>query len=325
MKSNKINAVSPHFFWDSRDVSDLSAEFGPHCGRYLLKYPEDWQTRFIEHAKELKPLDSRKAVEKLLKIIPSLVTKSKASKFDEEKTWQINVMELPITQSLGFKIGDALDPNPFNDWATSLDAIRETRANSDFIRPTISAHLSEIEPLIDQSPSFTIIDPYFNPVANPLQESFLASLLTLMSRGKCCEINIIVRRKEILSTKTPGPGMTMENLRHALQNSTSHRLRSGRNLRFYLVDDSKHPGAPFKLHARFYLSKFGGINIDQGVFLKESGYDTVKTLITYLDDKAHSNIMKNVCGPIFDFDTKAHTRLYDSYPKSVELLEFVPG
>ena len=322
MKIARINAVSPQFFLEARDVSDLTTEFGPHCGRYLLNYPTDWEARFVEHARKLTPIEAKKAIARLSKITPSLISKTKAYHFDEDQSWQSNILSLPLHQSLGFKVGDALDPRPFADWSTALDAIKDAHVTSNYIRPTVSAHILEIEPLISYSPSFTVIDPYFDPISRFLQQNFLFSLLDLINHSRCFQINIIVRKKEIIPEDNADPKLKTEKVQRTLDGIIPERLGTGRKLSLYLVDDSPHPGDTLKLHARFYLSKFGGINLDQGVLLKNQKNSKADSLITYLDSKAHEKIMREVCGPIFDFHLNGASGLYQSYPKSVELLTF---
>jgi len=262
--------VDPQFAVEPRDVVDFLSEFGPYNNRYIPRFPSDWASQLRQHAEELAPKDpvKRQAIFERIRRDAPLCTVPVSWKWDDESSWRNNVQKSVSSDSNPLVVGHGLEPEPFLSWVDALEEIRETRRRSWPFRGSIAEYVESCLPLLLNSPSSYLIDPYID-VFSEAGEMILRSLFGRSKGSRCYSIQVITRRSACNSVirGNDAPLMTDLEVDALLKRTYEDVLPRNREIRLHLVTEGRVGGDALRLHDRFFLTTYGAINFGQGFFV----------------------------------------------------------
>ncbi len=292
---NEIDAVSPRFFFDTRDLGDLLGEFGPYNGRYISNYPESWIEKLRAHLKdvELSTIDQLKANQLLTKYKDSILVDANY-KYDETKTWTNNVKALQEKKTFNDVIADVYETDEaFQTWREKSLDFRENRSRSTLLKGNIGENVAVIKPLLKKGPAAYIIDPYFRPTEDT-SVAFLSKLFEEISNSKCFKI-IIYTRKSLALIKNPNAVnaqkslLTLQEYENELKTNISRFIPNGKSLVVNLVDERSRSDESLILHNRFFLTKFGAIDFGKG--FDRFNYSLAQIPVHIVDKDVHLQLV----------------------------------
>jgi hypothetical protein len=267
---NEIDAVSPRFFFDTRDLRDLFGEFGPYNGRYISNYPESWIENLRAHLKdvELSTIEHLKANQLLTKYKDSILVDAKY-KYDETLSWTNNVKALQERKTFNDVIADVYESDEtFQTWQEKSQDFRENRSRSTLLKGNIGENVAVIKPLLKKGPAAYIIDPYFRPTEDT-SIAFLSKLFEEISNSACFRIVLYIRKSLALikNLDVINAEKSIWSIKEYEQELTTYLGRfipAGKSLIVKLVDERSRSEENLILHNRFFLTKFGAIDFGKG-------------------------------------------------------------
>jgi hypothetical protein len=284
--------VDPHFALEARDVGDFLAEFGPFNGRYVPRYPSDWSARLRAHLEDLSVSNpvKRKAMEERLRSEAYLCTVPVGWKWQSERSWRWNVEQQSPAKENQLVVGDAVDPEPFRAWPDALEEIRETRRRSWPFHGSVDEYLDACTPLLINSPTAYLIDPYLDPFSE-VGEVLLGAVFAAVKGSRCYSIQIITRRSACGSRGRPedAPPMSDEGIQSQLDMIYGDALPKDREMRLHLVSEGRAGERWLRLHDRFFLTTHGAINFGQGFFVLKQPLPQQNAFVL---DKGHHMVLK---------------------------------
>lgn len=264
--------VDPRFALEWRDISDFLGEFGPHNGRYVPRYPNDWNDRLRSHFNELTigagdPVKGKALKERVFKEAP-LCTVPVGWKWEDHQAWSNNVENVLPEVSVVIVIGDALDPTPFSSWTDAIDDIRGTRRRTWPYHGTISEYVEFCRPLLVNSPAAYLIDPYLDPFSD-VAENLIRSLFSIAKGSRCYSIEIITRRSACAMGERPdsAPPLPFIEIDNRFKRTYRDWVPKDRHLKLHLVDEGSFASDALRLHDRFFLTTHGSLKFGQGFVL----------------------------------------------------------
>ena len=314
---NEIDAVSPRFFFDTRDLGDLLGEFGPYNGRYISNYPESWIEKLRAHLKdvELSTIELLRANQLLTKYKDSILVDANY-KYDETQSWTNNVKALQERKAFNDVIADVYESDEtFKTWRDKLIDFRENRSRSTLLKGNIGENVAVIKPLLKKGPAAYIIDPYFRPT-EIASIRFLEKLFEEISNSKCFKI-ILYIRKSLALIKNPDSSNTNQSLWSLMeyeQELTTYLGRfipKGKSLLVKLVDERSRTDENLILHNRFFLTKFGAIDFGKG--FDRFGYALAQIPVHIVDKQVHLQLVdwyideKAPFGSVDSIEIQRHT------------------
>lgn len=290
---NELNAVSPRFCADTRDLSDLIAEFGPYMGRYIANYPKNWSNQLKAHLAELSPVSQLSATELLNPYRENSLNAALINIdtcFDEKKDWNSNVIEANKKKLFSEVIGDFLDPGPFSQWNEKLEEFRHNRQRSIVLKGKVGEYLSVITPLLKKGPAAYFVDPYFRPLDNS-GIHFISKAFEIISNSDCFEIHFYIRAVNALTkdvfSKDKNSYLFSEFKQRAMD-ELKRFIPSNKNKRLVinLVNDAlKTP----ELHNRFFITKYGGMDFGKG--FSQFDLSTAQIPVHIIDKAIHLELV----------------------------------
>jgi hypothetical protein len=269
---NEIDAVSPRFFYDIRDLGDLLGEFGPYNGRYISNYPNNWVEKLRAHLKDiendLSPMEQVRAAQLLCRYKDSILVEANYS-YNEDNSWTQNVKTLQERKTFYDVIADVYESDEdFKTWRDKAFDFRENRSRSALLTGSIGENVSVIRPLLKKGPAAYIIDPYFRPTEDTAI-AFLSKLFEEISNSKCFKIVLYIRKSVALVKNPDAPKAQMslwtpQEYEEELKTSLSRFIPSSKSLIVNLVDERSRNEENLILHNRFFLTKFGAIDFGKG-------------------------------------------------------------
>jgi hypothetical protein len=264
--------VDPEFAIESRDIVDFLGEFGPFNARYIPRFPGDWAARLRQHAEEILVKDpvKRQAILERLRRDAPLCTIPVGWKWSDEYSWRTNVEKTFAVPPNAVVVGHALDPGPFTSWVNALDQIRETRRRSWPFNGAISEYVDYCFPLLVNSPSAYLVDPYLD-IFSDAGKTLLRSLFDKSRGSRCYSLQIITRRFACGHARRKKDDslllMSDDEITSFLQGIYGEILPKDRELKLHLVNEGKTGHHFLRLHDRFFLTMHGAINFGQGFFM----------------------------------------------------------
>jgi len=247
--------IDPQFAVEPRDVVDFLAEFGPYNNRFIPRFPSNWASRLRQHAEELAPKDpvKRQAIFERIRREAPLCTIPINWKWDDERSWRSNVQKSLTSESNPLVVGHGLAPEPFLSWVDALDEIRETRRRSWPFRGSIAEYVDSCSPLLLNSPSSFLIDPYLD-IFSEAGEMILRSLFDRSKGSRCYSIQVITRRNACDSANRGqiSPKMTDLEVSSLLKRTYEDFLPRDREIRLHLVTEGRAVDNALRLHDRFF-------------------------------------------------------------------------
>ena len=266
----------------------LLDKFGPFTGRYIAKFPQDWEKQILNQIlsnnwleiERLKVL-LRRAFEK--KLIIDLKAKSR---YFEDKGWVENLESDRAARSEIYRLIVRSKRNERELDLQSLDLppTAGERVSSDvgsFIR------VSEVHLLI--GPELYFVDPFFDPLKITHAE-VLTGMLGVSARGSARRAVAWTSMRKVFASDAEITEKLFEIKR-----------RSGFKfpLEIVLVDDS---ASNYKLHDRWLFTQYGGIGYSQG-FQRQTKN---KKMNVWPMDKAHfDDCWLNLRDGIADFSKRS--------------------
>lgn len=284
--------VDPRFAIESRDVVDFLGEFGPFNGRYVPRFPSDWASKLKKHVEDLaskNPVKRQAMLERLRREAP-LCTVPVSWRWEDELSWRSNVEQALPNDRKQLVVGDASDPEPFMSWVDALEDIRETRRRSWPFYGLIAEFVDACLPLLLNSPTAYLIDPYLN-LFSKSGEKLLRSLLSASRESECYSLEVITRRSacKLHSRSNDAPLMRDEEIEPLLQRIYRNVLPKGRKLKLHLVAEAKPCENVLRMHDRFFLTVHGAINFGQGFFVSKQ---PIQQQNAYVLDRDHHIALK---------------------------------
>lgn len=284
--------VDPQFAVEPRDVVDFLAEFGPYNNRYIPRFPSDWASQLRRHAEELAPKDpvKRQAIFERIRREALLCTVPVGWKWDDESSWRSNVQKSVSSDANLTVVGHGLEPEPFLSWVDALDEIRETRCRSWPFYGSIAEYVNSCLPLLLNSPSSYLIDPYLD-IFSEVGEMILRSLSDASKGSRCYSIHVITRRSacDSLNRGKDMPRMTDLEIGSLLKRTYGTILPKDREIQLHLVTEGRSGDHSMRLHDRFFLTMHGAINFGQGFFIVKQPQPQQNA---YVLDKGHHLALK---------------------------------
>ena len=278
--------VSPSYCLDSRDVLDLTREFGPYSGRYVYQYPSNWLQLLKEHIQQLQPIEQEK-IKRLIKLGIETALLDVKAVYQEQIPWESNVRQIKRFEHVPIIVGSAIDPMGFKAWEDALQEICDTRRRSWHIGGSWIEYLNAIEPLLTKSPACYLVDRHFNPLDND-SSSFLISLLDRASRSSCYEVHLITRYKAIVENGVITKGISHSKIENDLQALYRETVPRNRKLICHFVEEDREGGKFLRMHNRYFLTAHGAIDFGKGFKLLTQAHKQI--LVHIVDKPAHEDL-----------------------------------
>ncbi len=287
--------VNPRFAIEWRDISDFLGEFGPYNGRYVPRYPSDWVSQLVDHVKnELPPEPVKRAgiLERLRKGEAQLCTAPAAWPWEGAQSWAHNIEVALQREPSSVVVGDALDPSPFFAWSDAIDEIRETRRRSWPFHGTIGEYIDFCSPLLVNSPSVYLVDPYLD-LFSDVAENLIRSLFAVAKGSKCYALEIITRRSSCAKELRPkdAPPFSFREIEDRMSKTYTGLVPRDRVLKLHLVEEGSSDSDALRLHDRFFLTMHGSIQFGQGF---KSGNRKLPQQNAFITEKNHHSQLKRI-------------------------------
>lgn len=315
-----IAAISPNYSLELRDIQDFVAELGPFNGQYAARYPKNWFQEFQKHIEQLSPVERQAAKVLFEKVSLSLVDTDLT--YDTSLNWTSNILQSKANIKYQNIVGDALDPKPFKTWLEALPDIRESKIRTWKFNGSWIDYFSAIQPLLLRSPSAYIIDRYFDP-CEPNAENILTSILDKIKGSRCFELHIISRSSRFNNKFKSQNILKLNEFNSDSFNSAcgkldeiyKSRIPKGRTLIFHFVKEDAPGGRFLRMHNRYFLTKYGGIDFGQGFEIQTQ---PIPQMDAYIVDKRHH---ENLCLTYIEGVARHAEKLYKhqaiAYPLNV--------
>ena len=252
---NEIYGIDPSSPKDLKDLKALFTRFGLAHGRFISRYPSDWERELFASFSEISELD-RARLTRLIQLHQTAFLTSPAP-FNRSKTWSKNVAE----QRLRVRAFDrilARNPNEENFetledylWGEDDDPGASRGA---FIDMTPERYADACAPLFECSSEVHVSDRFFHlrnqsGVMNRRRWSVLRALVGKAAASTKC-------RLLILHFEQP-PAVSVKNFEMKLEEDLEEIANEFSFDFSYDIRDSMH-------HGRYIFSIYGGLQFDHG-------------------------------------------------------------
>jgi hypothetical protein len=252
---NEIYGIDPSSPKDLKDLKSLFTRFGLTHGRFISRYPSDWDRELFSAFSDLSDLD-RARLTRLFQLHQTAFLTSTAP-FNRTKTWSRNVAE----QRLRMKTFDrilAKNPNEENFetlenylWGEDDDPGASRGA---FIEMTPESYANACAPLFECSSEVHVSDRFFQ----------LRNELGVMNRKRWSVLRALVRQA-ITSTKCrllvfhfeKPPSVSIKDFERRLEDDLEDIANEFSFDFTYDIRDAMH-------HGRYIFSIHGGLQFDHG-------------------------------------------------------------
>jgi hypothetical protein len=252
---NEHFAAEPICFRTFAEFRSLVKQFGPEAGRYLTGYPSKWselvsKTLLTEEVRDVELTKIKRALQMAYeqhRVIDG------ALPYDDSKPWLQNAMQL-MSQ---FKKFDAVvsAEEATADKVYTLESIDIPPIAEEKMEAHPNEFARVVQTLVQISNELIFVDPFANPCKADVYVVLLA-ILKLVARSKCSNVVIFARENILLRNHD-----TSELRQRLSQLKKDSELPARCMLSLQLFDDDR---TEIKVHARYLLSKEGGIRFDQG-------------------------------------------------------------
>jgi len=252
---NEIYGIDPSSPSDLKDLKVLFTRFGLAHGRFISRYPSDWDRELFSAFSELSELD-RSRLTRLIQLHQDALLKSSAP-FNRSKSWSKNVAE----QRLRMKSFDrilAKNPNEENFetlenylWGEDDDPGSSRGA---FIEMTPESYANACAPLFECSSEVHVSDRFFqlrnqSGLMNRKRWSVLRALVGKAAQSSNC-------RELVLHFELP-PAVSVKNFEMKMEEDLEEIANEFSFDFSYDIRDAMH-------HGRYIFSIHGGLQFDHG-------------------------------------------------------------
>jgi hypothetical protein len=244
-------------------LKHLLQHFGPLTGRYLTAYPKDWRAKVESLNGALGEVDLARVKLLLQRAKEDLQIISGSSlPYRDEVAWLENAVALLNETPRRFD-GVVTNEKPSNlvhDAVCELHEFSLPPAAEERIFATPREYVRISKTLLLTSSELIFVDPFLNPCDRNVSD-VLAEMFDVAVNAKCESIVCWAKASILLDKGTGQRKHVPEDISRALD-LVIPKTRKLLNVAFNLVDDSR--GIEPRMHARYLLSKYGGIRFDQG-------------------------------------------------------------
>lgn len=248
---NEEFAIEPTAFKDFKDVRFVLGKFGFHEGRFISELPGKWVKEVYFQLEKLpdgpSKLRAKELVRKTAKDYGGMV--SSGVNFDPSKSWLINTVTCG-KEFAGILVSNETENGKQEDGLKSIDDIDDSFFGSCRevkLRATVEEFGRVATRLLDFSNEIFMVDPYFN-FSKPSNIAVLKEFVRIGAKGKCnkfviytdAKVNMFDGVEKILRQNFQGGGASFK-VYHVERDVSVHDY-----------------------HARYLLSRFGGIRFDKG-------------------------------------------------------------
>ncbi len=277
---NERYAADPQSCESSTDFQLLVLSFGSFSGRYLVKYPDNWETRVREHFVNAQDMEKKKVEVLLVRASRELTLEKFPLDWEEQKSWSDNAWELLSCKPAkldGMIIRRNTDKP--SKKAYTLDDLILPRTSGERIFAKPEEYVRVTETMLLNSPEMVIVDPYFD-LTNQNVAAIARALFEAMSKGKCSRIKCFASASKVHEKATD------IQLKAAFEKITQESFEQRPvSVTYTLLDDSH---SQERMHDRYLLSKYGGIHFGQG-FTKRPKQ---KVNVDVVAEGIHRDLMK---------------------------------
>ncbi len=252
---NEIYGIDPSSPKDLKDLKALFSRFGLAHGRFISRYPSDWERELYTNFPEISELD-RARLTRLIQLHQTAFLTS-PTPFNRSKTWSRNVAE----QRLRVRAFDrilARNPNEENFetledylWGEDDDPGDSRGA---FIDMTPECYANACSPLFECSSEVHVSDRFFHlrnqsGVMNRKRWSVLRALVGRASKSSKCRL-LVLHFEQPPAVPVKTFEMKLEEDLEEIANEFSFDFS-------YDIRDAMH-------HGRYIFSIYGGLQFDHG-------------------------------------------------------------
>jgi hypothetical protein len=273
-------AVDPSAFRDAQEAVLLLQKFGFHEGRFLATLPKAWQRLFFETVESFPDGIGKQQAKLLisrLKESGGLVNSGAAYKPD--RPWLGNALDnlselSGVVHGVGEQVADPrcasiemalLNPDFFRD-----NRDRQFQASEQGYLAVVARHL-------EAAPEICLVDPYFDLTKKKNAEVLRA----FVYQGTQYRV-----RSFVVFAHAEKVGIT--DLSKAIETFMDSISVANWSLRVVLVSDES---AEVKFHARYLISKYGGLRFDYGFQMDASRMKKLHD-VSVLDRNRHEKLCK---------------------------------
>ena len=274
---NKVDllAVSPTAATEFIDTYDMFSHFGFEFGRQLVAYPRRWDKLVLAKIQKQSSANWQMEQKRFAESLEHMQKKGGIRNFHwdefvEHKDWLENALEQNETRPVS-AIVDVDDKSSVVHSPKSAfkKYLVKTERDFDIDGRDASNLVAPLHMLLDECSEIWLVDPYFLPCDSVKQSGkreVLKALLSYPAR-KCRKYNCVVQNATFLDEIG-----TDRNAISAFLKSIKPLVRTGQTVEFIR--------SKTKLHARYALSRIGGIRYDRGFQTYAGSVD-----LSYLDAK----------------------------------------
>ena len=287
---NEEFAIEPTAFTSFEDVRYVLGKFGLHEARFISSIPSTWVPQVYAQLDALPDgpakLRAREEIRRMVQDRCGIV--SGGVTFNPANTWLNNAIDCGRSFE-GILVSNETAAINGGDECRSMSEVDNTffgNTSETIIKATVEGFSNIATRLIQVSHEVFLIDPYMFTNAYKRSSSIdvLKDFIRIGTQGKC-------KKFVIYTAYDPGPN-------HLATLLEKHFAGCGASIRVYQVADNQ----PVRLHARYLLSKRGGIRLDRG--FQPDGRDAEVTAIgignhealcrQYLDCDHEFNILNDI-------------------------------
>lgn len=257
---NEYFSADPQSCDSAFELRHLLSLFGHFTGRFLARYPENWESRLEDHIAKGRPVELKRVRELLCRAIRQRALLAKSSmEWIEKQQWPENAARYvdcqpPILDGL------IIPRNTYkpSSKAYTLDELELPPTSGERIRAVPSEYIRVAKTFLLVSREIAIVDPYFN-LCDMNVAAVASELFTTLAKGKCASVKCFARAKAILGDD----GRTSISTIQAALNNIARPAFAGRqiSIKYVLFDDSRSRN---RMHDRYLLSLDGGVEFSQG-------------------------------------------------------------
>jgi hypothetical protein len=267
---NERFAIEPESCRSGIEWQLLLDKFGPLAGRYVVRFPHDWEARVCRDAESNSWCDAarlrtvfRRAHEHK-KILSSKVP----SKYIDGKAWHENIR---MDSRLAAELGGIIVRKGQGRGEIEIDSLSLPPTAGEHMSSTVANFKRVSEVLLTFSPELYLVDPYLNVTRSDCFD-VLVGIFEVASRGPCRKIVAWCSERHV--------DVRLEAIRDALKKI---KIESGfpHPVTVHVANDKY---SKKKLHNRWLFTQYGGVEFGQGFQCPPSGMEVRPMDKSHLDD-----------------------------------------
>jgi hypothetical protein len=254
---NDCYGVDPETPANPAELGVMAMRFRPSEGRFILEYPNDWESRALDHARRISDLAASKATERLRQLRGSLLPSRE--RYDPNRPWAENALRIsPQVRAL---IGPSNSPPTVVKFAKTIEEPELLpEAGEARIQKTVNAYVTAARPLLLTSPKIVLIDPFFSLLMSggtpDRRQGVLRAFLETARQGRARIFRLVVGAKAFGTEDPQGKAY-----RRTFEAIAERAGAGGLTLEVGTVGE----------HPRYLLGMHSGLQFDWGFDIPKDG------------------------------------------------------